>query len=82
MEKMVQSHIARYEMFIVVGILMIIGTLLKLVGDYNIDSDWFWFLAGVGLVVEGSISLVKQRRFERKFKIVDRAEYEIFMRKR
>jgi len=31
--------------------------------------DWFWFLAGMGLIVEGSISLVKQRKFDRKYKI-------------
>ena len=77
-----EQQIARYEMFIVVGILMTIGTLLKLVWNYNIDSDWFWFLAGVGLVVEGSISYVKQRRFERKFKIIDREEYENLMKKK
>lgn len=81
-EKIVQNHIARYEMFIVVGILMAIGTLMKLVWNYNIDSDWFWFLAGVGLVVEGCISLVKQRRFDKKFKIVNKEEYERFMKKR
>lgn len=75
-----EQQIASYEMFIIVGVLMTIGTLLKLVGNYNINSDWFWFLAGVGLVVEGSISYVKQRRFERKYKIITREEYEKLMR--
>ena len=63
---------ASYELFIIVGILMVAGTLGKLLGFYNLSSDWFWFLAGLGLVVEGVISLLKQRRFDKKFKIVER----------
>ena len=62
----------RYESFIIVGIIMVIGTLIKLLGLYNFSSDWFWFLAGVGLVVEGGISLIKQRKFDKKYKIVER----------
>lgn len=77
MEKIILKPIdgfARYETFIVVGILMTIGTLIKLSGYYNFSSDWFWLLAGLGLVVEGSISLAKQRRFEKKYKIIERKE--------
>ena len=73
--KIISKHIdnfARYETFIVVGILMSFAVLLKLFWHYNIDSDWFWLLAGLGLIVEGSISLAKQRRFDRKYKIVER----------
>jgi len=62
----------RYEGFILVGILIVFGTLLKLVGNYNISSDWFWFLAGIGLIFEGTISLIKQRRFDKKYKIIER----------
>ena len=65
---------AKYEIFIVVGILMSLLTFGKLLGFYSISSDWFWFLAGMGLVVEGFISLVKQRRFDRKYRIVERDE--------
>jgi len=65
------DNFAKYEIFIIVGILMSVGVILKLAFDYNIDSDWFWLLAGLGLVVEGSISLVKQRKFERKYKIIE-----------
>lgn len=68
---------ATYETFIVVGALMAIGTAIKIFGHYNFSSDWFWLLAGLGLVVEGSISLVKQKRFERKYKIVDRFGQEV-----
>lgn len=51
---------------------MTFGTLAKLLGFWDISSDWFWLLAGIGLTVEGTISMIKQRRFDRKFKIVDR----------
>ena len=53
---------------------MTIGTLIKLLGFYEFSSDWFWFLAGVGLVVEGIISLIKQRRFDKKYKIIERED--------
>ena len=62
----------RYEGFIFVGILMIIGTLIKLLGYVDFSSDWFWLLAGVGLVIEGSLSLIKERQFNRKYKIIER----------
>ena len=67
---------AKYEIFIFVGILMTIGTVMKLSGIHNFSSDWFWLLAGVGLIVEGAISLMKQRRFDKKYKIVERCEVE------
>lgn len=65
---------SRYETFIIVGILMIIGTVIKLLGFADFSSDWFWLLAGIGLMVEGTISLVKQKRFEKKYKIIERKE--------
>ncbi len=51
-----------YQMFIIFGLLMVIGTLIKLLGYADFSSDWFWFLAGLGLVAEGGIALIKQRR--------------------
>jgi hypothetical protein len=68
-------NFARYEIFIVVGFLMSVGVIMKLVFHYKIDSDWFWLLAGLGLMVEGSISLVKQRKFERKYKIIEIGDF-------
>jgi membrane protein CcdC involved in cytochrome C biogenesis len=65
---------ASYEIFILIGFLMAAGTFMKLMGFYNVSSDWFWFLAGIGLMIEGSISLVKQKRFEKKYKIVEKDE--------
>lgn len=64
--------LATYETFIFVGIIMVIGTMLKLFGYYDFSSDWFWLLAGIGLVIEGAVSLVKQRKFDKKYKIIER----------
>lgn len=64
----------KYEVFVFVGFLMVLLTLVKLLGFYDFSSDWFWFLAGVGLVIEGVISMVKQRRFDRKYKIIEKKE--------
>ena len=62
----------KYESFIVVGVLMVFWTLIKLSGIYDFSSDWFWFIGGLGLIVEGMISLVKQKRFDRKYKIIEK----------
>ena len=61
----------RYEVFIFAGLLVVIGTLVKLLGFYDFSSDWFWFLAGIGLTIEGSILLAKQRKFDKKYKIIE-----------
>ena len=65
------NDLFRYEVFILLGLLMAIGTLIKLLGFYDFSSDWFWFLAGIGLTVEGSIALAKQRKFDKKYKVVE-----------
>jgi hypothetical protein len=70
METVIQSFF-RYEAFISVGLLIAAGSLLKLFGIMNFSSDWFWFLAGVGLICEGIIALVKQKKFDRKYKIIE-----------
>jgi len=66
------ERILRYEGFIIVGILIVFGTLIKLFGYVNFSSDWFWFLAGAGLIIEGSISMIKERKFNKKYKIIER----------
>jgi len=63
-----------YEVFIIVGILIALGAVAKLFGFVDFSSDWFWFLAGIGLIVEGIISLAKQKRFDKKYKIIEKAE--------
>lgn len=71
--------IAKYEFFIIVGVLIAGGSIVKLMGEYDFSSDWFWFLAGIGLIVEGTISYIKQINFDRKFKVLGREEYEKLM---
>jgi len=61
--------------FIFFGILMTGGTFLKLLGVIDVSSDWFWFIAGLGIIVEGSINLFKQDRFDKKFKVVSHDEW-------
>ncbi len=76
MKKLNFISLIKYETFIAVGAVMVIGTLIKLFGHYNFSSDWFWFLAGLGFVVEGTIALAKQRKFDRKYKIIERESEE------
>ena len=64
--------LARYEIFIVVGFIMVIGTIIKIAGYYDFSSDWFWLITGIALMIEGTISLLKQRKFDRKYKIIER----------
>jgi hypothetical protein len=64
------------ELFVFVGLLMATGTFLKLMGVIYLDSDWFWFVAGLGLTVEGAISISKQRKFNKKYKVLSREEFE------
>ena len=66
------ENLVRYESFILIGVIMSIGTLGKILGFYDISSDWFWFVGGVGLVIEGAISLVKQKKFDKKYKIIEK----------
>lgn len=79
MEQQKKSFFVRYEYFliiIIVGLGVAIGSLLKITGIIDISSDYFWFLAGLGLVVEATISLIKQIKFDQKYRIVERSEYE------
>ena len=65
---------ARYEVFMIVGILMTVGTAAKILGLANFSSDWLWLLAGFGFVVEGAIALSRQKKFEKKYKIIEKVE--------
>jgi len=71
---MVSFNLIRYEIFVLVGVLMVLGTLVKLFGFIDFSSDWFWLLASLGLVVEGVISLAKQKQFDSKYKIIKKDE--------
>jgi len=63
---------ASYVLVIVVGFVMLLAVVSKLVFGFDIDSDWFWFLAGFGLALEAVISFKRQKRFDAKYKVVKR----------
>lgn len=70
--KFLGNNFATYETFIFVGIIMVSGVLIKILNIYDFSSDWFWLLAGLGLIVEGTISLIKQKKFDNKYKIIEK----------
>ena len=63
---------ASFILVVLVGLAMILGVLAKSFLGFDIDSDWFWFLAGIGLAAEGIISFRRQKRFDKKYKIIER----------
>lgn len=70
------NKILQYETFVVVGLAMVVLTFLKLIGMISISSDWFWFIAGVGLVIEGYLNIRKKKQFEGKYKVISKKEFE------
>jgi len=71
---MTTLKLVTYETVIVVGVILSIGALLKILGILDFSSDWFWLLVGLGISIEGIISLVKQKKFDRKYKIIEKEE--------
>lgn len=69
------GKLVKYESYVIVGVLMVIGTLAKLLGFIDLSSDWFWFIAGVALVFEGIIDLSKQKQFSTKYKVISKQEF-------
>jgi len=69
---MIKINLIRYEFFITIGAIIVIGSLIKLSGVANFSSDLFWFLAGLAFVIEGVIFQIKQKKFDRKYKIIER----------
>ncbi|MCK4997571.1 hypothetical protein KAS08_04655 [Candidatus Pacearchaeota archaeon] len=61
-----------YVLIVVVGIVVATGVFGKMIFGWNIESDWFWFLTGMGLAFEGIIALKKQKKFDKKYKIIER----------
>ena len=64
---------ASFVLVVLVGLIMALAVLGKLFLGFDINSDWFWFLAGVGLMFEGVISFKARKRFDRKYKIISRS---------
>lgn len=61
-EQLVIKHLLRYEWMVLLGILLAILASLNATGVTNIDSDFFWALAGVGLAAEAIIEIVIEKR--------------------
>lgn len=70
--KNLRNFSTTYELFVGVGLLMVIATSIKLLGWIDLSSDLFWFIAGLGLIVEGTMLLRKQKQFDEKYKVVPR----------
>ena len=66
-----------YILFIIIGFLIAVGSLIKILGYYDFSSDWFWLLAGVGLVIEGIISFIKHKKFDKKYIVIEKPSEEI-----
>ncbi|QDP65134.1 MAG: hypothetical protein GOVbin140_35 [Prokaryotic dsDNA virus sp.] len=57
-----KKAIMRYEWIVVTGLLLTVFPLLNVFGITNIDSDFFWALAGLCLTVEGIIELYYEQK--------------------
>ena len=66
-----------YILFIIIGFLIAVGALIKILGYYNFSPDWFWALAGIGLIIEGIISFIKHKKFDKKYKVIEKPSEEI-----
>ncbi|MBC8501229.1 MAG: hypothetical protein ISS25_01370 [Nanoarchaeota archaeon] len=72
---MAYKKVLQYETFIVLGIIIAVLAFLNVLGVTNIDSDLFWALAGVGLIIEGFLERAKwrarkKRQLERDRKVM------------
>lgn len=67
-----EKEYGSFVLVICIGFVMALAVLVKLVGSVDINSDWFWFLTGIGFGVEGIVSFRRQLKFDRKFKVVRR----------
>lgn len=63
------TNYLKYEVLVLFGVLLIVGTLLKLIFSINIDSDWFWLLAGVAITIEGAINFQNKNNSTRNIKL-------------
>jgi len=73
---MVIKKILKYETYVILGVLLSLVVLIKILFKLNISSDWFWFIAGIALLLEGVLDLKKQTKFDKKYKIISKKEYE------
>lgn len=65
-----KSDYGSFVLVVLIGVIMAIGVLAKIFVGVNIDSDWFWFLTGIGLAIQGVVSFRTRVKFDRKHKVV------------
>jgi len=75
---MAYKKVLQYKTFIVVGIIIAVLAFLNVFGITNINSDLFWALAGLGLVIEGFIERHKWKKYLQRQLTKDK----LFMKKR
>ena len=72
-----KKAIMRYEWIDVTGLLLTIIPMGNVLGYTNINSDFFWALAGLCLTVEGVIELYyEQKHWDKLKKIQEESEHE------
>ena len=72
-----KKAIMRYEWIVVTGLLLTIIPMGNVLGYTNINSDFFWALAGLCLTVEGVIELYyEQKHWDKLKKIQEESEHE------
>ncbi len=71
-----ENDYSGYFLLIIFGLIMALFVFIKLMRLIYIDSDFFWLIAGLGLAIDGMVSYVKQKKFNRKYKILTREEFE------
>ena len=54
--------LVRHEWLFVAGILITSGSLANVLGYADIDSDWFWSFAGMGMMFEYLDDIRRRRR--------------------
>ena len=61
----VVKHLLRYEWLILVGATLAIMAGLNVLRITNIDSDFFWMIAGIGITAEAVIEIYYEKRLDK-----------------
>lgn len=73
------NKVWQYETFIIVGIIIALFSFLNVFRITHINSDFFWALAGLGLVVQGFID---RRKWQETKKSMLQADKYILRKRR
>ena len=63
---MLRRVLLRYEWIILLGLVIALLSLSNVLGYTSIDSDLFWGVAGIGLVVEAVLELYFESKEDSK----------------